>query len=542
MQIAIDEVDSASECGELPEVENESEFTVLETPPTPISRPASARPKRYICTFESCNKAYARPKALSEHMRSHTNERPYKCSEPDCVKTFRREDHLRRHIQIAHKNERNYVCTWEGCEKRFCDSAKLKTHIAVHEGREKFKCTGFEGCHEWFRKRETLRAHITAVHHQRKPYPCDYVDEANNEKCDHGYTTALKLAEHKKKAHEPARFHCQTCQENVAAEELTEVAVFPSYALLQSHIRAVHPPTCKHCNKPFVSTKALSQHIELAHSTADNVDARRTFTCDFPNCHGNISYGFTRRSNLSAHARQVHEGARPFICGETDLSKSKKCFVDGKPWSGAEACGKACQTKHHLEEHVRTAHLGLEWSQVKKKREMRTAAGLPVDARRRPPPSALSKLTGHGYGEELGRNIACLSTGCDFCFFREYDARQHCQIVHGMAEVEYMQALREKRPDLASVLGLPDEQNDDQLERELDEMMGITPMERVDVRTGEVTGAATQDSTHDSSLQNGTLYPWLVQNEDAGMPEQDMADLFLTLDPLLEAHDGGLHV
>ena len=540
-EIDEDNFDSASEC------EEDDKSLAVETPPTPISRPSSTRPKKYICTFASCNKAYARPKALAEHIRSHTNERPFECSELDCGKTFRREDHLRRHVQIAHKNERNYICTWEGCQKRFCDSAKLKTHMAVHEGREKFRCTGFEGCNEWFRKRETLRAHIAAVHHQQKPYPCDHVDELTGEKCEHGYTTALKLSEHKKKAHEPARYWCQTCQENAMEDEPGKSVVFPNYALLQAHIRAAHPPTCRHCNKTFVSPKALNQHIELAHSTADSVDARRNFFCDFPGCHGNTSYGFTRRSNLNAHVRQVHEGARPYVCGETDLSKSKKCFADGMPWDGTGACGKACQTKHHLEEHVRTAHLGLEWTQVKKKREMRAAAGLPADARRRPKPSTLSQLTGHGYAEASGRNIECVMQDCPFRFFREYDLRQHCQSTHGMAEIEYIEALRDQQPDLACSFEGINWKNDEDIDRELDEEMGILPVDKVDVRTGEVKavqGEYRATETLQGKHTSDNLFSWLDTDMDGdhlthGM---DTTDLLLPLDPALEALDQSLQI
>lgn len=51
--------------------------------------------KPYLCT--QCGAAFAHNYDLKNHMRVHTGLRPYQCS--SCFKTFVRSDHLHRHLK-----------------------------------------------------------------------------------------------------------------------------------------------------------------------------------------------------------------------------------------------------------------------------------------------------------------------------------------------------------------------------------------------------------------------------------------------------------
>lgn len=64
-------------------------------------------------------------------MRTHTQERPYKCPEDACGKAFTASHHLKTHIR-THTGERPYPCEESSCQKSFSTSHSLKSHKKTH--------------------------------------------------------------------------------------------------------------------------------------------------------------------------------------------------------------------------------------------------------------------------------------------------------------------------------------------------------------------------------------------------------------------------
>lgn len=59
------------------------------------------------------------------HLRSHNEERPFKCKWPGCEKGFARQHDCKRH-EALHLNIRPYTC--EGCQKTFARMDALNRH------------------------------------------------------------------------------------------------------------------------------------------------------------------------------------------------------------------------------------------------------------------------------------------------------------------------------------------------------------------------------------------------------------------------------
>ncbi|KKK22645.1 C2H2 transcription factor (TFIIIA) [Aspergillus rambellii] len=400
-----------------------------ETPATPFSTTSVRYPselKTHRCPFEGCMKAFNRPARLQEHLRSHNNERLFKCTYDDCDKSFLRASHLTHHVKSAHTGIRDYVCDRPGCGKSFVTGSRLRRHLAAHDGRDKYRCTEYPPCSETFRKHSTLQKHVISVHLNQKPFPCPHNDPRTGERCSMAFETAGHLRAHESRIHTEKRFSCTECSQRAAHDGQSfeaDAVTFPTYSLLQAHIRTAHPPQCSNCSMTCSTARELRRHLEVAHGNV-SLEDRRIFPCTFPGC----DRSFTKKGNLTVHVRTVHDGEKRFICGETDLSTSKKVIG----WSG-DGCGKRYGSKLALEEHIRTAHLGFQNS----KAERRQRLGLTrkqQDNNNKNTPSALATLTGEGYAEETGRRIACFVQGCPHRFHRNYDLWVHMGSKHNYTE------------------------------------------------------------------------------------------------------------
>lgn len=364
--------------------ESDSDMQPISTPPTPRT-PRPSELKTILCPYNGCGKSFNRQARLTEHLRSHTNTRPFKCPHQGCSKDFLRDSHLKHHVKSAHTDVRDYVCSWEGCGKRFATGTRLRRHQAAHEQKEKWKCRGYEDCNETFRKHDTLKRHIMTVHENKKPFPCPDVDLRTAEPCKSAFETVEKLRAHQRARHDQTRFACTACLEQLVQvypengildnfkENETE-AFFASYADLQLHIATVHPPTCAHCPTVLSTPRELKSHLELVHNITDPDlhQSQGAFPCTYSNC----DRSFSKKGNLNVHVKTVHQKRRDFVCGETELNLSglagSQSLAEGL--TEIEGCGRDFTSKSSLEEHVRTAHLGLGSKRVERNKKRKAAA------------------------------------------------------------------------------------------------------------------------------------------------------------------------
>lgn len=78
---------------------------------------------KFECQVKGCRKTFTRLYNLKSHMRTHTNDRPYKCQQ--CPFTFSRFHDLKRHMNV-HTTKRVYEC--DGCGKRFSRLDAVNRH------------------------------------------------------------------------------------------------------------------------------------------------------------------------------------------------------------------------------------------------------------------------------------------------------------------------------------------------------------------------------------------------------------------------------
>lgn len=66
------------------------------------------RKSKYTCEWDDCpRKGIVQPSrfALVSHMRSHTGEKPFYCTVPECDRNFTRSDALAKHMRTVHETE-----------------------------------------------------------------------------------------------------------------------------------------------------------------------------------------------------------------------------------------------------------------------------------------------------------------------------------------------------------------------------------------------------------------------------------------------------
>lgn len=87
----------------------------------------------FKCDETNCGKEFRKLNNFNDHIRVHTNERPFKCHYPSCSLSFTQRGNLIKHIEI-HEGVKRYSCP--DCSKKFYTNFNL--NVILNRVTEKF--------------------------------------------------------------------------------------------------------------------------------------------------------------------------------------------------------------------------------------------------------------------------------------------------------------------------------------------------------------------------------------------------------------------
>ena len=140
---------------------------------------------------------------MDRHKRTHTLEKPFKCS--FCEKSFRYKCDRKKH-ECIHTGRRDFKC--DVCDKAFVTSGHLTRHVRIHNNEKPHKCAV---CSRAFGQRVSLAKHMRRIHADT-----NYLD-FECKICDISFVTKSELSKHCRTAR-----HMETERKRGASDEHVE--------------------------------------------------------------------------------------------------------------------------------------------------------------------------------------------------------------------------------------------------------------------------------------------------------------------------------
>ncbi|KAL6540719.1 hypothetical protein OROMI_024602 [Orobanche minor] len=231
----------------------------------------------FTCPVDDCHTSYRRKDHLTRHLLQHEGKL-FECHIEDCKHRFKYQGNMTRHVKEFHDGSasttnvelpKEHVCAEQGCGKAFKYPSRLHKHEGSHVKLNSVEALcGEPGCMKYFTNVQCLNEHIRSCH--------QYVV------CDKCGKKQLK-----KNLKRHTRMH--------------EEEVYPN------RIKC----SVEECSLTFSTTSNLNQHIKAVHLEL------KPFTCSFPRCHMKFAF---------KHVRDNHEKTASHTYTPGDFEESDEQF------------------------------------------------------------------------------------------------------------------------------------------------------------------------------------------------------------------------
>ncbi|XP_037949884.1 gastrula zinc finger protein XlCGF26.1-like isoform X1 [Teleopsis dalmanni] len=250
-----------------------------------------------------CKNKFRQLTTLRNHMKIHTDERPYKCKH--CEKAFRQISTLTNHVKI-HTGEKPFTCNI--CAKDFRQQSTLINHIKTHKEsstptsllnyQPPTKPSSRKGAQNSYQNRTPISKNLYSGSYNSpqaeelvKPYQCNI--------CKRRFPHISTLRNHENTHLDPKPFKCESCDK-----------CFSQQATLANH-KKIHtgdkPYTCSYCSMNFRQQSTLSNHMKThATAAATNPTTTTTMAGTAPPPHGGINMPTT---TLAGHPQATQLNA-----------------------------------------------------------------------------------------------------------------------------------------------------------------------------------------------------------------------------------------